>query len=218
MLVRPHCGEMQMEHIPGWRERAMLQSLKPEAVRFPPKTTETQKRQLVASVVPPLFAACLSKAVFPHLSMGVQKHNMRSMMTSLAVRSEEEIDSAFFLKTRLFMLSNQPKTNRVYISRQIGFFHTQTAFSYAKVHEPRTETRQDPTQTHQGTWSGVAVLWGLSKKRKKAAGGRERHRLRRRRRRGRRGQPAPTGADRRRRRQPQATNHDTQTPAHAHSG
>ena len=30
---------------------------------------------------------------------------------------------------------------------------------------PRTETRQDPTQTHQGTWSGVAVLWGLSKKR-----------------------------------------------------
>ena len=91
-------GEMQMEHIPGWRERAMLQSLKPEAVRFPPKTTETQKRQLVASVVPPLFAACLSKAVFPHLSMGVQKHNMRSMVTSLAVRTEEEIDSAFFLK------------------------------------------------------------------------------------------------------------------------
>ena len=100
MLVRPHwgLGEMQMEHIPGWRERAMLQSLKPEAVRFPPKTTETQKRQLVASVVPPLFAACLSKAVFPHLPMGVQKHNMRSMMTSLAVRSEEEIDSAFFRK------------------------------------------------------------------------------------------------------------------------
>ena len=30
--------------------------------------------------------------------MGVQKHNMRSMMTSLAVRSEEEIDSAFFSK------------------------------------------------------------------------------------------------------------------------
>ena len=55
----------------------------------------------------------------------------------------------------------------MYISRQIGFFHTQTAFSYAKVHGPRTETRQDPTQTHQRTWSGVAVLWGLSKKRKK---------------------------------------------------
>ena len=99
MLVRPHCGEMQMEHIPGWRERAMLQSLKPEAVRFPPKTTEPQKRQLVASVVPPLFDACLSMAVFPHrLSMGVQKHSMRSMMTSLAVRSEEEIDSVFFSK------------------------------------------------------------------------------------------------------------------------
>ena len=94
----PTLGEMYSEHIPGWRERAMLQSLKPEAVRFPANTTETQKRQLVASVVPPLFAACLSKAVFPHLSMGVQKHNMRSMMTSLAVRSEEEIDSAFFSK------------------------------------------------------------------------------------------------------------------------
>ena len=60
MSVRPHCGEMHTEHIPGWRERAMLQSLKPEAVRFPPETTETQKRQLSASVVPPLFAACLS--------------------------------------------------------------------------------------------------------------------------------------------------------------
>ena len=89
---------MYTEHTPGWRERAMLQSLKPEAVRFPPKTTETQKRKLVASVVPPLFAACLSKAVSPHLPMGVQKHNMRSMMTPLAVRSEEEIDSAFFSK------------------------------------------------------------------------------------------------------------------------
>ena len=72
MPVRPTLGEMCTEHIPGWRERAMLQSLKPEAVRFPPKTTETQKRQLAASVVPPFFAACLSKAVFPHLSMGVQ--------------------------------------------------------------------------------------------------------------------------------------------------
>ena len=30
--------------------------------------------------------------------MGVQKHNMRSMMTSLAARSEEEIDRAFFSK------------------------------------------------------------------------------------------------------------------------
>ena len=60
------------------------------------------------------------------------------------------------------------KKNRVYISRQIGFFYTQTAFSYAKVHGPRTETRQDPTQTHQGTWGGVAVLWGLSKKRESA--------------------------------------------------
>jgi hypothetical protein len=87
-------------HIPSWRERAMLQSLKPEAVQFPPKITETQKRQLVASVVSPLFAACLSKAVFPHLSMGVQKHNMRAMMTSLALRSEEEIDSAFISKGR----------------------------------------------------------------------------------------------------------------------
>ena len=94
----PTLGEMYDTHIPSWRERAMLQSLKPEAVQFLPKTTETQKRQLVASVVPPLFAACLSKAVSPHLSMGVQKHNMRSMMTSLAARSEEEIDRAFFSK------------------------------------------------------------------------------------------------------------------------
>jgi len=53
----PTLGEMYDTHIPSWRERAMLQSLKPEAVQFPPKTTETQKRQLVASVVPPLFAA-----------------------------------------------------------------------------------------------------------------------------------------------------------------
>ena len=30
--------------------------------------------------------------------MGVQKHNMRAMMTSLALRSEGEIDSAFFSK------------------------------------------------------------------------------------------------------------------------
>ena len=96
----PTLGETYTEHIPGWRERAMLQSLKPEAVRFPPKTTETQKRQLAASVVPPLFAACLSKAVSPHLPRRVQKHNIRSMMTSLAVRSEEEIDSASFFFER----------------------------------------------------------------------------------------------------------------------
>ena len=36
------------------------------------------------------------------------------------------------------------------------------------MHEPRTETRRDPAQTHQGTWSGVAVLWGLYKKRESA--------------------------------------------------
>ena len=71
----------------------MLQSLNPKAVRFTPKTTETQKRQLVASVVPPLLPP-----VFLRQSMGVQKHNMRAMMTSLALRSEEEIGSAFFFR------------------------------------------------------------------------------------------------------------------------
>ena len=102
--------------------------------------------------------------------------------------------------------------NRVYISRQIGLFHTQTAFSYAKVHGPRTETRQDPTQTHQGTWSGVAVLWGLSKKRESARMGAN----------GADGADGPDGADGANRRRPAPTDADshrrrTTTRKHPHT-
>ena len=66
----PTLGEMYDTHIPSWRERAMLQSLKPEAVQFPPKTTETQKRQLVASVVPPLFPPVFLRQFSPSINGG----------------------------------------------------------------------------------------------------------------------------------------------------
>ena len=87
-------------------------------------------------------------------------------------------------------------------SAQNYFFlqkHTQTAHRVA-YKAPVT------SKTHQGAWSGVAVLWGLAKNAKS----REQRKRRRRGRQRQRGRLAPTGADRRR--QPEATNHDTQTP------
>ena len=84
------------------------------------------------------------------------------------------------------------------------------------MHGPRTETRHDPTQTHHGTWGGVAVLWGLSKKREKPRMGAN----------GADGADGPDGADGANRRRPAPTDADRHRqrittrkhPAHAHSG